>query len=240
MTKFIPFIFIFAFLSFPVIGQKKVDPPVPGVKVYLDAKMNECKKKQAVFFRKADRDDDMWLVMVYFEQGELKMRGHYLDDALEVPHGEFTYYYQNGQEESQGKFENGAKIGVWARWNPNGSPKAERYYSGYKYGDEPILDPDEPPVFEGGQQALYNYLSGNLKYPEVAIANKMEGEVYVSFVINKVGQVERAMVMNSLDPYLDKEAIRLVEGMPQWKPGKKDGVLVNSQLAIPIKFQLSK
>lgn len=227
-------------LSFTGIAQDKLDPPVPGEKVYLDAKMNECKKKHAVFFRKAQEDGDKgWLVMVYFDEGELKMRGHYLDNALEVPHGEFTYFYQNGQIESKGKYENGAKIGVWERFNPNGVAKAERYYSGYKYGDDPILDPDVMPEYEGGHQAMYQFLSENLQYPEIAQINKVEGEVYVSFVINKVGEVERVMVMNSLDPHLDKEAIRLVESLPKWKPGKKDGSLVKTQMAMPIKFKLN-
>jgi TonB family protein len=220
-------------------AQKSANVHAPGVMVYLDAKLEECKKKHASFFRKVDDDgDNGWLAMVYFMDGELKMRGHYIDDELEIPHGEFTYYYQNGKIESKGQFENGAKIGVWERFNPNGSPKAERYYSGYKFGDEPIYDPHVFPEFEGGDAALQKYLSTNLQYPEIAMVNKVEGEVYVTFVINKVGQVTRVMVRNSLDPHIDKEAIRLIENMPNWTPGTKDGNLVNTQMAIPIKFKL--
>lgn len=241
MKLLIPFLLFVGVLNAAVVAQKPTDPPVPGVKVYLDAKMEEVKKKHAVFFRKVDEDGDQgWLAMVYFIDGELKMRGHFLDHALEVPHGEFSYFYQNGQLESQGVFENGAKIGVWERWNPDGSPKAERYYSGYKYGDDPVLDPDEMPEFPGGQQAIQQYLSSNLQYPEVAQINKIEGEVFVTFVVNKVGEVEEATVGNSLDPHLDKEAIRLVENMPLWKPGSKDGNLVKTQLAMPIMFRLNE
>lgn len=241
MKRIFPFLFFLAFVTCNAAGQNDVKPPVPGVKVYLDAKMDECKKKNAVFFRKVEADGDAgWLAMVYFNSGELKMRGHYLDNALSVPHGKFTYFYQNGKTESEGLYENGAKIGVWERWNPNGTPKAERYYSGYKFGDEPVLDPDEMPEFEGGREAMQQFLSTNLQYPEIALVNKMEGEVFVSFVINKVGKVERVMVMNSIDQHLDQEAIRLIESMPDWIPGRKDGNLVNTQMAIPIKFVLSK
>lgn len=242
MKKFISLLFVLALIAGNAIAQKDVKPPVPGVKVYLDAKMEECKKKHAVFFRKVDDDgDNGWLVMVYFNNGgELKMRGHYVDNALTVPHGAFTYFYQNGQVESEGEFENGAKIGVWERWNHNGIAKAERYYSGYKYGDDPILDPDEMPEFAGGSKALHAFLSENMDYPEIAEVNQMEGEVFVSFVVNKVGEVERAMVMNGIDHHLDQEAIRLVESMPTWTPGKKDGNLVNTQMAIPIKFKLEQ
>lgn len=241
MKPFFLYLCLLGVMSTAFGQTKKSDPPVPGEKIYLDAKMEEVKKKQAVFFQKAEMDGDKgWLVMVYFNNGgQLKMRGHYIDDALEVPHGTFSYYYQNGQLESQGKFENGAKIGVWERFNPNGSAKAERYYSGYKYGDDPILDPDVMPEYEGGYEAMYNYLSENLEYPEVALINKVEGEVYVSFVVNKVGEVERVMVMNSLDPHLDQEAIRLVENMPNWKPGSKEGKLVKTQMVMPINFKLN-
>ncbi len=232
-------VFILSLVSIAAVAQKKVEPPAPGVRVYLNAKMEVCKRKQATYFRKAEQDDDKgWLVMVYFSSGELKMRGHYIDDALEVGHGTFTYFYQNGQKESEGKFDNGAKIGVWNRWEPNGEPKAERFYSGYKFGEEPIIDPDIMPEFEGGQRALEKYLSENLKFPEAARLNSVEGEVVVSFVVNKVGEVERVTIMNSIDQNLDLEAIRVVERMPRWSPGKKAGELVNTQMFIPILFRL--
>lgn len=224
-----------------LFAQSNAEPPALGVKTYLNAKMEECKKKQAVFFQKvADDQEEGWLSMVYFVQGELKMRGHFIDNALKVPHGEFSYFYQNGQLESKGRYENGAKIGVWERWNPNGTPKAERFYSGYKYGDEPIMDPDKMPQFVGGREAMAKYLRENLVYPELAVISKMQGEVHLSFVVNKVGEVERVMVMNSLDEHLDKEAIRLLQNMPAWIPGEKNGKLVNTQLAMPIAFRLNE
>lgn len=239
MKNIISLLFFIVLLPMEMWPQKSAPPPSPGVMIYLDAKLEECKKKNAVFFRKIENDgENGWLAMVYFVGGELKMQGHYTDQTLETPHGDFAYYYQNGQIESKGSFENGAKIGVWERFNPNGSPKAERYYSGYKFGDEPVYDPDEFPEFVGGNAALDAYLNKNLQYPEVALINRVEGEVYVTFVINKVGQVKRVMVRNSLDPHLDKEAIRLIKNMPDWIPGKKDGNLVNTQMAIPIQFKL--
>ena len=87
---------------------------------------------------------------------------------------------------------------------------------------------------------MAKYLAENLQYPEAAIMSKMQGEVHLSFVVNKVGEIERVMVMNSLDASLDKEAIRLVQNMPAWKPGKKYGKLVNTQLAMPIVFKLKE
>lgn len=241
MKKLAIVLFCVGLVGNSLCAQGVSEAPALGVKTYMTAKMEECKKKQAVFFQKiADDQDDGWLAMVYFVQGELKMRGHFVDNELSVQHGEFSYFYQNGQLESKGRYENGAKIGVWERWNPNGSPKAERFYSGYKFGDEPILDPDEMPYFAGGHESLAKYLAENLQYPEAAMVSEMQGEVHLSFVINKVGDVERVMVMNSLDVSLDKEAIRLVQNMPTWKPGQKNGKLVNTQLAMPIVFKLKE
>lgn len=239
MFRFILSLSVVGIAMHSAIAQSAVNEPLPGVKVYLDARMNETKKKTAVFFRKVDKDENgNYLAMVYFNEGELKMRGTYLDPELKVPHGNFVYYYKNGQTESSGRYENGAKIGVWERWDQNGAPKAERFYSGYKFGDEPILDPDVLPVFPGGAEAIQKYLNENLEYPEPSRINGIQGEVHVSFVINKVGLVERAMLMNSIDPHLEKEALRLIENMPAWKPGTKDGNLVNTQLAMPIAFRL--
>jgi len=223
------------------MAQDSKKSAVPGVKVYLDAKMQEVPKGKSVFFRKAEPDGDKgWLVMVYFNDGALKMSGHYLNEQLTKPHGEFVYYYQNGQIESKGLYENSAKIGVWERWNPDGSPKAERFYTGYQYGDDPILDPDEMPEFVGGQLALHDYIANNIQYPAIARANKVEGEVYVTFIVNKVGHIEKVSLMKSVDSYLDAEAKRIVEQMPQWIPGKKEGNLVKTQMAIPITFKLNE
>lgn len=223
------------------VAQDIKKEAVPGIRIYLDARMNECKRKNAMYFMKVDQvEDGEFLAMVYFMDGTLKMQGFYLDPALETAHGDFTYYYENGNKESEGAFDMGAKIGVWERWNANGTAKAERYYTGYKFGEKPVYDPDVYPEYPGGDPAMQVFLRENLQYPEPARINRVEGDVFVTFVVNKVGQVEQVLVRNSLDPHLDKEAIRVIESMPHWTPGTKDGNLVNTQLGMPIKFRLDE
>ena len=86
---------------------------------------------------------------------------------------------------------------------------------------------EEMPEFPGGDIGLRNYLEQNLKYPQIALLNGIQGTVYVSFVINEEGNVVQPKIARSVDPALDKEALRLVSSLPpletrktKWKAGK--------------------
>lgn len=74
------------------------------------------------------------------------------------------------------------------------------------------------PEFPGGQQAMFKYLSENVKYPTIAHENRIQGRVVVQFVVNKDGSISEVEVVRSGgDPSLDKEAVRLISSMPNWK-----------------------
>ncbi len=111
------------------------------------------------------------------------------------------------------------------------------------------VEPDEPtiwviteedPVFPGGIKGLQHYLVKNTKYPNIAIENDMQGKVYVRFVINEKGEVENAHILRSVYPVLDKEALRVVSGLPKWKPGKQAGKAVKVWFTVPIVFVLKQ
>lgn len=99
-------------------------------------------------------------------------------------------------------------------------------------------NPDKWPDFPGGQKKLFKWLSANIKYPKEAQANKEQGRVIVRFVIDKDGKVTDAKVVRSISPSLNKEALRLIEAMPRWKPGEKDGQPVAVRFTLPITFRL--
>lgn len=99
-------------------------------------------------------------------------------------------------------------------------------------------NPDKWPDFPGGQKKLFKWLSANIKYPKEAQANKEQGRVIVRFVIGKDGKVTDAKVVRSISPSLNKEALRLIEAMPRWKPGEKDGQPVAVRFTLPITFRL--
>lgn len=98
---------------------------------------------------------------------------------------------------------------------------------------------EEAPEFpNGGIAGLSKYLSNNLRYPDYCVKNGIQGRVVVSFVINKDGSTSDFQVAKSIDPYLDKEALRVLSLMPKWKPGKQRGVPVRVKYMVPVSFKL--
>lgn len=94
------------------------------------------------------------------------------------------------------------------------------------------------PEFPGGIEALYKYMVDNVKYPEKAKADKIEGRVFVAFVIEKDGSVTNAKVVRGVSDEIDAEALRVVSAMPKWKPGTQQGNPVRVQYNLPIVFKL--
>ena len=103
----------------------------------------------------------------------------------------------------------------------------------------PVLSADSMPEFPGGMSAMMTYLMDNVKYPADAKKDKKEGRVACSFVITKEGKVTDAHVVKSSGTEsLDNEALRVVNNMPDWKPGKENGEPVNVHYTIPVVFKL--
>lgn len=97
---------------------------------------------------------------------------------------------------------------------------------------------EEMPEFPGGDMALRKYISNTVKYPELAVENGIQGKVYVAFVVSTDGTVANAKIARSVDPSLDKEALRVVNNLPTWHPGKQRGKAVNVSYTVPINFVL--
>ena len=99
---------------------------------------------------------------------------------------------------------------------------------------------DEPPSFPGGDAARIAFLSNNLRYPAVAMEQGIQGRVVTQFVVDKDGSITDVKVVRSLDPMLDKEAVRLVKSMPKWTPGKLNGSPVRVKYILPLSFRLEE
>ena len=97
---------------------------------------------------------------------------------------------------------------------------------------------EQMPQFPGGQQALFEYLSKNIKYPVIAEENGVQGRVIVTFVVERDGSITDVKVVKSVDPSLDKEAQRVVKAMPHWIPGKQNGSAVRVKYTVPVTFRL--
>ncbi len=94
------------------------------------------------------------------------------------------------------------------------------------------------PEFPGGQAALMSYLAKNIKYPTIAQENGTQGRVIIQFVVNRDGSIVDARVARGVDPYLDKEALRVVNTMPKWKPGMQRNKPVRVKYTVPVMFRL--
>ena len=97
---------------------------------------------------------------------------------------------------------------------------------------------EDMPEFPGGEMALRTYIANAIKYPVIAQENGIQGKVYVTFVVSKDGSVTNATIARGVDPSLDKEALRVVNSLPKWKPGKQRGKPVNVSYTVPINFVL--
>ncbi len=97
---------------------------------------------------------------------------------------------------------------------------------------------EDMPEFPGGELALRKYIANAIKYPVIAQENGIQGKVYVTFVVDKDGGISDARVARGVDPSLDKEALRVVNTLPKWKPGKQRGKPVRVSYTVPINFVL--
>ncbi|MBR3896492.1 MAG: energy transducer TonB [Bacteroidaceae bacterium] len=98
---------------------------------------------------------------------------------------------------------------------------------------------EKMPEFPGGKQRLLNWVMKNIQYPAEARRKGVQGRVVITFVINKNGKAVEPLIVQSVDPLLDKEAIRLVNSMPKWEPGEEKGEPVRVKFTMPINFRLS-
>lgn len=105
--------------------------------------------------------------------------------------------------------------------------------------EEPIrITAEIMPEFPGGEAALFGYLGKKLNYPSIAFDNGISGTVYVSFVIGKNGEITDIDVLKGVSGGCTEEALRVIKGMPKWKPGEQNGKAVKVRYTLPIKFKL--
>jgi protein TonB len=104
--------------------------------------------------------------------------------------------------------------------------------------EKPRIWVEEMPEFPGGEQKLIEYLANNFKYPSAARENGIKGMVYIYFVVGKDGKVKDAKIVRGIGGGCDEEALRVVNSLPQWKPGRQNGVYVPVQFNVPLRLNL--
>lgn len=112
-----------------------------------------------------------------------------------------------------------------------GEPSID-YFAGMVIEDEP--------EYPGGEEALMQYLSDNIRYPELALQNKVQGTVYIVFTVEKDGTITDAQIKRDIGSGCGMEALRVVKSMPKWKPAKQAGVKVSTSYMLPVEFSLEE
>lgn len=105
---------------------------------------------------------------------------------------------------------------------------------------DPIDFPDEMPQFEGGESEMFRYLSKNMKYPKVDLQLERQGTVFVEFVVGKNGEITEVKILRGVSETIDAEAIRVIQSMPNWLPGKQKGRAVKVRYKMPLTFKIIK
>lgn len=103
---------------------------------------------------------------------------------------------------------------------------------------EIFVHAEKMPEFPGGTAALFQFLNNNLKYPAPSRDNGTQGRVIVQFVVDKDGSINDLVIVRSVDPYLDKEALRVIKSMPKWNPGMQRNKTVRVKYTLPVTFKL--
>jgi TonB family protein len=108
-----------------------------------------------------------------------------------------------------------------------------------KNEEKPLLVVEQNPEFAGGYNGMLKYLKDSLKYPDLAKNSGIQGTVFVQFVVNKTGALSNVKILRGIGGGCDEEAVRVVQAMPKWIPGRQNGIAVPVMFQIPVKFQLA-
>lgn len=181
----------------------------------------------------------------YSEQGLVTIRSNHKNGKF---HGLYSKYYPTGELYYTENYENDIAQ-EFIVYYPNGAVRRKEVYSAGKVkfkacylenGKKTKYFPYSIPAkAKGGMEAVKKYLKRNIYYPDAAVDKKIEGKVYLKFIISVTGDVKDVKIRKSSgNDLLDAEAVRVIEAMPKWSPAHLDGKLVESTFSIPISFKL--
>lgn len=220
--------------------------------IFFNADWKSCLRKDAQYYRIVTSSDSLFLVRdVYISNHQTQMHAYFSSLNPEVYHGNSTYYNEDGSKSSEGNYDHGKRRGQWILWDdggkdssvvnylPDGSRKWLKITSERKDKEDKLVYTyvEEMPHFHGGPEELQKYLRKNIKYPEKARQDKIEGTVVIQFIVDEDGAIIKIVAIRELGGGCTEEAIRVIKNMPKWVPGKQSGSNVNVYIRLPITFQ---
>jgi protein TonB len=217
------------------IPEKKSDNEIAAVTKPLSEKVSissEAAPEPAPAGSGREPEEISQPVMVVQNEVELDEVASYEDQIVGgvIMMEEIESGKENLQENEKGVAASGrtmAKNSIYR--SDNGIPES-------KEDTTVFLSVENMPEFPGGEEALNRYLNDSIHYPELAIEKKIQGRVFISFVVKEDGSVIDARVLRGIGGGCDEEALRVIKAMPSWIPGKQYGIPVRVQVNLPVKF----
>jgi len=217
---------------------------------YFDQNMTLVDKANFTYFKIIEKTSDSYVVNTYYSNGNPYSIVNYKSKKLKKENGSAVYYYENATISGEGMYKNEKRNGEWNFYFKNGVrsgkvifDKGEVFSANYwnedKSEQKDLSKTNQIPMFIGGKQALLNFLSENIKYPENSKANNISGKVYVRFQISETGKVTNTHILISVSEELDKEALRVINLMPDWRAGIQYNRKVKVWYRLPISFSLN-
>ncbi|AMJ64741.1 energy transducer TonB [Hymenobacter sp. PAMC 26628] len=226
----------------PPGGALAQAPPTRRDTTFFDAGWHHVSRSNAVFFGwVTPLDSGRCRIQTYYLTGERQFEAVGRPGPPVVRDGPATFYYRSGQPEAAGRYANGKRTGPWEYWHENGTPKPTLTFvprPPTPDGGVPQLV-EQMPAFPGGQVALLHYLATHAHYPTPTDKTQPRpaGQVFVQFVVDSTGAVVRPVVLKSLAPACDAEALRAVGSLPRWAPGRRNGQPVAVRFVVPLTFR---
>ncbi len=202
---------------------------------YLSEVMAPAARKKAAYYRElSGREGELYNGKTFTMEGKLKAEGTYLDAALSLPHGYFTFYHPNGRVESKGEYINGNKAGVWQRFDPWGQELAEKIYNPEPLANIVYTRAQTMPQFNGGdEKAFVRHIKSRI---EADANRKVKGTYTTTFIVEKDGTLSEVKVIEGQDEKIGEQVAGAVKSTEPWKPGADKGQPVRVLMRVPVQF----
>lgn len=219
------------------------------IRVYFDENWKKIERiEDAAYYRKLYKKGDLWYAKDYYLTGQLQMEGSFTNKKCTKRSGSFAYYSEDGTIDFKGAYLKNKHEGIWNWYHSNGQKSSEELYIKGKrikaeYWDANGMRVDST---EGEHMAKFNesiqgfrkYVDAHLVYPSSAANQGTEGQVFISFVVEKDGSLSNIKAVKNADYELIKEALRVVRSSPKWEPAKQHNRFVRIHYTFPITFIL--
>ncbi|WP_075589681.1 energy transducer TonB [Labilibacter marinus] len=232
------------FNSYRIASQDKIN----GLFILTDYYSNGS--VESVHSYKTDKGEKKFgESLTYYDNGQIKSKCNFTNNK---ENGTFTKWFRNGSVDQIGLYSKGKKEGLWSYYFKSGKVSAEINYKKNKIISERYLNEDgthlddvtkayKTAEYPGGLEKLRLTIADNLKYPVKAQKKGVDGKVYVTFIIDPLGNMTSIEIAKSLNPELDDEALRVVNLLEKkWVPGKKFNRPYDISFTLPVNFELTR